>query len=208
MSLSQFQPRRPTSYPHFLGCETWLVWGICWTVAAAAPISGSQLPQADWLRADEATVRLDPSVFSSLPSSILIAMERRQCTVPQPFGSSRPRNVISGHFTQTGRIDWAVLCSRKKRSAVLVFHGKDYGEVDELGEAADSEYLQTVSGSGRIGFSRGLVVATPDVVRRSWHNGPRPRIVDRDGIADTFEGKGSVIWYWSDGKWIQLTGAD
>lgn len=180
---------------------------LCWAVAEA-PVLSAQLTPADWRHADAATVRLHPSAFSHLPSSIRTEMERRGCTVPQPFGSDRRRNVIRGHFTHAKRTDWAALCSRGKRSSVLVFHGKDFREVDELAEAADSEYLQTVPG-GRIGFSRALVVATPKMVRRSREDDvPKPRIIDHDGIVDAFEGKGSMIWYWFGEKWILLSGSD
>ena len=106
------------------------------------------------------------------------------------------------------RADWAVLCSRGRRSAVLVFHGKDFIEVEEFAETADSEYLQTVPG-GRIGFSRALVVATPDIVKQSREDAVRkPGVVDHDGIVDAFEGKGSTIWYWFEKKWNELAGAD
>ena len=132
-------------------------------------------------------------------------MERFGCTVPQPAGATRPGNVISGHFTQPDRTDWAVLCSRANQSKVLVFHGND---ASELGDAADVGYLQSQAG-GRIGFSRRLSVATPEAVRRAANNNqPQLRVIDHDGVVDAFEGKGATIWYWSEGKWIQLPGAD
>ena len=173
---------------------------MCVSVVAA------QLSAADWSRADAATVRLMPSAFSNLPLSVRSAMERRGCTVPQPVDSGRPRNVISGHFTDARSTGWAVLCSRERRSAVLVFRGKDFSDVDTLAEAPDSEYLQTVSG-GRIGFSRALSVAAPNVVKRSRF-ATKPGVVDHDGIVDVFEGKGSTIWYWSENKWISALGSD
>jgi len=169
-------------------------------------VVAGQLSPADWSRADAATVRLVPSAFSNLPPSVRSAMEQRRCTVPQPVDSGRPRNVISGHFTDAKSTGWAVLCSRERRSAVLVFHGKDFGDVDALAEAPDSEYLQTVSG-GRIGFSRALSVAAPKVVKQS-RVAAKPRVVDHDGIVDAFEGKGSTIWYWSGDKWISALGSD
>jgi hypothetical protein len=185
-------------------CRIWLV---CWA-AAEVSVLGVQLPQADWLRADIATVRLSPNTFPNLPVSIRNEMERRGCTVPQPFGSDRRRNVISGHFINATRTDWAALCSRGKRSVILVFHGKAFSDVDELADTADSDYLQTVPG-GRIGFSRGLAVATPAVIRRAPEAGdPKPRSIDHDGIDDAFEGKGSTIFYWTEGNWIRLQGAD
>jgi hypothetical protein len=180
---------------------------LCW-VAVETSVLGAQLTQTDWLRADAATVRLNPGSFPNLPSPIRTEMGRRGCTVPQPFGSDGQRNIISGHFTDAKRRSWAALCSRGRRSAVLVFHGNDFSEVDELAEAADSDYLQTVEG-GRIGYSRALGVATPNIVRRApVADGPKPQVIDHDGINDAFEGKGSTILYWIGEKWIRLQGSD
>jgi hypothetical protein len=137
-------------------------------------------------------------------------MEKRGCTVPQPAGSERRRNVITGHFTRAKGSEWAALCSRDRRSSVLVFHGDGFGSVDELGEGADADYLQTLPG-GRIGFSRALLVASPRTIKRiptEERASLRARVIDRDGIVDAFVGKGSMIWYWLDGKWVLLPGSD
>jgi hypothetical protein len=96
----------------------------------------------------------------------------------------------------------------ESRSVILVFHGKAFSDVDELADTADSDYLQTVPG-GRIGFSRGLAVATPAVIRRApVADDPKPRRIDHDGIDDAFEGKGSMIFYWTGEEWIRLQGSD
>lgn len=200
-------PIVPTSSRKRVFTEIFRIALLCGVLMQTAGLD-AQLTPADWLRADAATVRLMPSAFSKLPSSIRMAMERRGCTVPQPVGSDRPRNVISGHFIHAMQTDWAVLCSRARRSSILVFSGKDFSTVDELAEAADAEYLQTVPG-GRIGFSRALLVATPTIVKRiRVEDGPKPRIIDHDGIVDAFEGKGSMVWYRSGEKWIVLPGSD
>jgi hypothetical protein len=192
--------------PHLIGRNMGWICLLCWAFAAAS-VHGTQ-SNADWLRADAATVRLRPGSLARLPASIRIEMERRGCTVPQPFGSNRPRNVISGHFKEARRTDWAALCSRGGRSVVLVFHGTNFSAVDELDEAADSDYLQTVS-EGRIGFSRALAVVSPSIMKGTPDaNDLKPRVIDHDGIDDAFEGKGSTILYWTGKKWIRLQGAD
>jgi hypothetical protein len=180
---------------------------LCWTVAVT-PLAAAQPSPADWSRADAATVRVSPSAFTNLPSAIRTAMEKRGCTVPQPAGSERRRNVITGHFTGAKAREWAALCSRDRRSTVLVFHGDGSSKVDEVGEAADADYLQTRPG-GRIGFSRALLVASPRAIKRiRTDDGPKLRVIDHDGIVDAFEGKGSMIWYWLEGKWVLLPGSD
>lgn len=174
-----------------------------------SPLVHAQPPQAAWDRANESTVRLEPRAFSKLPSSVRVALERRGCTVPQTFEGERPENVVRGHFKGGTQTTWAALCSRNRRSAVLVFHGRDFGQIDELADAADADYLGTIGG-GRIGFSRRLTTIGAKRIKRFADSGddPVPQTIDHDGIDDAWVGKGSVIWYWHGGKWIWLVGAD
>ncbi len=112
----------------------------------ASSVGNAQFTRDDWGRADEATVRLSPSTFLTLPSSVRTELERRECTIPQPYGERvQEMNVVSGKFTSTGETDWAVLCSRQKRSAILVFHGGRSNDVEELAEEPDLNYLQVIS---------------------------------------------------------------
>jgi hypothetical protein len=190
----------------------WRVWGIslfAWLLAASS-IVGAQFTRADWLRADMATRRLNPSAFSSLPSRVRKAVEQRGCTIPQPSNADHPQNVISGEFTGSKHTDWAVLCSRERRSAILVFRGGNADQVDEFDEEADVQYLQVTTGKQEIGYSRLLTVAIPRMIRQSVHlrGAVKPRVIDHDGIESTFVGKASVIWYAVGEKWVQLSGAN
>jgi anti-sigma factor RsiW len=84
----------------------------------------------DWEQADRRTRRLLPAVFVDLPAPVRSELERRGCTVPQPFTSTRPANVIKGRFTSANQTDWAVLCSRQQASSILVFRrGRGAGVV-------------------------------------------------------------------------------
>jgi len=176
----------------------------------AALVSNAQFTRDDWDRADEATVRLSPSTFPTLPSVVRTELEHRGCTIPQPYGERvQEMNVVSGKFTSTSETDWAVLCSRLKRSAILVFHGGRSKEVEEIAEEPDLNYLQVISGSGRIGYSRQLVVATPREIRQHFLDRKHsPQKVNHDGVEDTFVEKASIVWYHSNRKWIKLSGAD
>jgi hypothetical protein len=177
----------------------------------ASVSSRSQLPPpAEWSRADAETVRLAPSRFPDLPAAIRRDLERRQCTVPQPYSAAagQPKNVIHGRFTSSTAIDWAVLCSRQRRSSILIFRGGDTVRIDGLASEADAEKLQ-VTGPGKIGYSRGIVVASPANIRA--HNRTATESLpplDHDGVDDAFLGKASVIWFWSGDRWRQLMGSD
>jgi hypothetical protein len=168
----------------------------------------AQSPSDAFTRADLATVRLDPDALTTLPGRVRTELKRRGCTIPQTEHTST-RNVVRGRFTNPARTDWAVLCSRLRISTILVFRGGSTTHVDELGTEPDAMYLQTIDGKGTIGYSRSLTVATPATIRARGQDDSEPRpALSHDGIEDAFEGKASLIWYWHDGKWLRLAGAD
>jgi hypothetical protein len=170
----------------------------------------SQLPSPEaWAEADRATRRLDPSEFADLPRTLQAELRRRGCGIPQPFTNGPRQNVIRGSFTQADQVDWAVLCSRRLSSAILVFRNGDSGAAAELARRPDADFLQVVE-PNRIGFSRALGVASAEYIREhhARYGGPEPPALTHAGINDVFVEKGSVVWYWHQGKWLQLTGAN
>jgi hypothetical protein len=171
------------------------------------------LPPAAWVEAAEAIVRLPPDAFPDLPVSIRVELQRRGCTVPQTYADQRPHNVIRGRFTSAEVTDWAVLCSYRGESSVLVFQSTDGRPVAELAKNADAEYLQhgvAGVGSRTIGFSRAIGVAGQEEILQDYerHGGPKPRRLTHDGIGDAFIEKASAVHYWDDGTWLQLLGSD
>ena len=128
--------------------------------------------------------------------------------VPQP-ATSRRANVIHGDFYGRGHVDWAVLCSRDQMSSILVFSGGDAAAVAELAPRPNADYMQQTEG-GRIGFSREIRVAPPVRILEHyrWHGGPRPPVLSHPGIDDAFIEKASVVWFWYQGQWRRLTGAN
>jgi hypothetical protein len=169
----------------------------------------AQLTRQDWLRADEQTVRLKPSAFPNLPSAISDELEHRGCAIPQPYGVNQPRNVVSGSFVAAGQTDWAVLCSRNKRSAILVFEGGRTGEVDEFADEPDLQYLQVVTRDNKLGYSRVLTCVSGQSLRkRIGVRAAKRRSIDHNGIEDAFVDKGSSFWYRANAKWVKLSAAD
>ncbi|HEX5475875.1 MAG TPA: hypothetical protein VFX12_14540 [Vicinamibacterales bacterium] len=177
---------------------------------AMALCAGASPVAQDWAAADRATRRLPPSLFTELPQAIRLELVRRGCTIPQPFAATEPQNVIEGPFTSADRVDWAVLCSRRGVSSILVFRGGATAAPDEFGAAPDSTYLETIDDRGTIGYTRALAVATPEYIRRHdvADGGPQPPPLDHEGIDDQFLEKASVVWYWYRGRWLELQGAD
>ena len=166
------------------------------------------LTAADWRRADLNVRRLPPSAFRELPAAVRAELEARQCRIPQEHFDRRPHNVIRGHFLSATSDDWAVLCSRRRVSTILVFVNSSASDVREIDRTADMNYLQTID-TERIGYSHRLHVAGPEVMRVYFgYVGPKPPRLSHDGIDDCFEEKGSVVRYFARGRWLKLPGAD
>jgi hypothetical protein len=181
--------------------------GLCWSllfIVASGPVVAQ-----DWAGADAATIRLKPSAFKNIPAAVRAELDRRGCTVPQPYGAKRPANVVCGRFASGKQMDWAALCSRERISVILVFRGGSTTDVAELAREPDVNFLQGI-GDGIIGYSRSLGVADAQYIRRHYIPGSGPLLppLDHEGINDIFVGKGSVVRYWSGGRWLQLGGAD
>jgi hypothetical protein len=171
------------------------------------PINAAE--SQDWARADQATRRLAPSAFVRLPAAVRAELERRGCTIPQPFSATQPANVITGRFTSTAGTDWAVLCSRQRTSSILVFRGGSASAVAEIASHPDINFLQAIGG-GVIGYSRALGVADAKYIQdhHERYGGPKPPPLDHEGINDIFVEKGSSVWYWHRGHWLKFAGAD
>jgi hypothetical protein len=181
-------------------------------VVASVLLGGAAIqPQrSDFDRADANTVRLPPSAFPDLPAPVRADLARRGCTVPQTFlRRGAPQNVIRGRFLSPEPTDVAVLCSRSRRSVILVYRGGVVPAIAELAGLPDAMFLQVVDATGGIGFSRLLTAAAPGHIRghAARVSGPHPA-VDHDGIEDYFLEKSSSILYWSGRKWLELPGAD
>ena len=163
----------------------------------------------EWEKANREVVRLAPSTFKQLPRELIQELERRGCTVPQVWGSRQPSNVIRGEFLKKGQSDWAVLCSVNMKSSILVFAA---GAPDNPMDIADGEDLNVLQGvgAGQIGYSRQIVPVGEKYILDHYHayGGPKPPPIDHLGINYVFVEKGSVVLYFYQGKWLQLTGAD
>ena len=163
-------------------------------------------PPAAWKDADARTTRLPPSAFAELSAPLRAELERRGCTIPQTYAGRGPHNVVRGSLRSAGSQDVAVLCSRNRVSAILVFWAGDPASVATLAERPDATYLQVVM-PGQIGFSRQITIATPKAIGARLAAADAASIA-HDGLEDAFIEKGSSIWYWRDDRWQELPGSD
>ena len=182
--------------------------GAIATMMCAAGLLAAQLPSPEaWSRADAATKRVAPSEFSDVSQPVRVELQRRGCTIPQVYTGGPLHNVIRGALRAAGQLDVAVLCSRQRTSAILVFWGGDAGNVSEIAARADANFLQVV-GPDRIGFSRAIRIASPSYIGHHQRGGAVRDSFAHDGIDDVFVEKASVVCYWREGKWLQLSGAN
>jgi len=167
---------------------------------------------------DSWIVRLPPTAFPELPANLVQELQRRGCTIPQEaFSKLKPNNVIKGVFARPGQIDWAVLCSVKGVSTILVFWIGSEENPAAIVPAADSNYLQGAGGTISLfegdqwAYSRRIEpMGMADIVRYhdQEHLGiPLPPI-EHQGINDEDEGKAFLVWYYYDGQWLKVAGGD
>ena len=194
-------------------------------VSATLRPTFAQLPEDLKRRFDDADrriVRLSPTAFPELPRAVASELDHRGCTVPQTPHTKRRQNVISGEFARPGQTDWAVLCSVNRTSwlgtlfstphyvsSILVFWNGSAKDPAEIAPKEDRTFLQGITAT-EIGFSRIIGAAGKDFIMRHYraYGGPTPPEIRHQGIDDGFAEKGSETWYFHNGKWLKLTGAD
>lgn len=171
-----------------------------------------QQSQRDWAaRADDAIGkirRVPVEAFPELPAAVAGVLRARNCRVPQPSPEGAPRNAIRGDFFVKGEAGWAVLCSVNNSTALLAFRNDRDAKPDTVTIRDDRTYLQMNSDS--ISYSRQITTAGHDYIMRHYraYGGPEPPPIDHHGIDDAFLEKASTTWYFYQGKWLPLRGAD
>lgn len=171
---------------------------------------------AAWAQAGpsaESIRRLPPSAFPLVPLAIRHALERRHCLVPQPYDAAAPTNVAQGDFTAAKMSEWAILCSARDTSRIVIYRLLSSGDaraVDSLERAADISWMQGI-GDGRWGFSRLLRTLPRDRIR-AWRrdDGGRaiPQPMDHDAIEQAFIGKAADAFYHAAGRWYRRVTTD
>jgi hypothetical protein len=172
------------------------------SIALVVALFTAQSPQPQILR-------LSPSAFPDVPANLVHELQRRGCTVPQETFSKKRNNLIKAELAKPGQTDWAVLCSVKGVSTIIVFWNGSEKNPAAISPAGDSNYVQSL-GHGEFGYSRGIDAVGRDFIMRHYdaYGGPKPPPIDHQGIEDVFIEKASVVWYFYEGQWLKLAGAD
>jgi hypothetical protein len=169
--------------------------------------------QRDWQERGEEAIgkirRLPVEAFPELPPAVAGVLLARNCGAPQPSAGGNPRNVIRGEFFARGEAGWAVLCSVNNSTALLAFRNDRDTDPDTVTTSEDRNYLQGLDGD-TIRYSREITAAGRDFIMRHYraYGGLEPPPIDHHGIDDAFLEKASITWYFHNGKWLRLQGAD
>jgi hypothetical protein len=169
--------------------------------------------QREWAaRAAKAVVnirRLAVEAFPELPAPVAGVLRARHCRVPQPEAGDARRNVIRGEFFAKGELGWAVLCSLNNSTSLLAFRNDSDSNPDTVTTTEDRVYVQLHDG-GEALYARQIAPVNHEFILNHYraHGGPEPPPIDHHGIDDAFLEKASITWYFHDGEWLQLQGAD
>jgi hypothetical protein len=117
--------------------------------------------------------------------------------------------VIRGEFFAKGDAGWAVLCSINNRTALLAFRSDRDTNPDTVTTTEDRGYVSGLD-TGNFGYSREITAVGRDFILGHYraYGGPKPPPLDHQGVDDAFLEKASVTWYFHEGKWLRLQGAD
>ena len=152
--------------------------------------------------------RISPTDARGLPINLVRQLQRRSCTIPQEQYSKKISNVIKGEFARPGQKDWAVLCSVKGVSTILVFWNGSEKNPASIAPMEDRIYIQAFRKS-ESSYSRGIRPVGRDFITLQ-HNGYGGRAlppINHQGIADTFTDKAPTVWYYYQGQWLKLPGS-
>lgn len=156
-----------------------------------------------------------PGSILSLPAEIRLDLAARQCLIPRYAYNigAEDHSQAKGHFRSKVTVDYAIVCHIPPRKVqnVLVYsrsNGAWSGEIIEHGTYDPSPTVDKCEAQ--------VDVATPKDIRfyaRSFapvdpQESKLLLRLDHDGINVGICDKASVVYYFSNGKWLQFQGAD
>jgi hypothetical protein len=167
------------------------------TEAGNAVVDGSSVPYL--IR------RLPVSSFPELPAQIADVLNQRGCTIPQTYEAHRPENVLHASLEKSGASDWAVLCSARGITSLLVFFDGAPQKPTVLASAPEKSRLQAQAAGKPFGFNWGIDPASPQSVHEAQVSvGHRSSLLDHDALADSVIDHRTIYHFYSNGRWTLL----
>jgi hypothetical protein len=161
------------------------------------------------------TYRLSPDSIPDLPASVVTMLKKRAGMVPQP-GRGERANAVSGAFSSKGAIEWAVLCSVRDTSQILILNAASGAIVDSVDKTPDLNYLESEDGVlWVVGETVSLESAEslsvkPDssVMDSQAFAAIFPKPIDHDAVGHWYSDKGGEVLYSANGRWYRVSRGD
>jgi hypothetical protein len=162
---------------------------------------------AQQAKGPETQTRVSPDAYKSAPASVRDALKARHCELPSTQHWDNTRlNIVSGHFVAREQTDWAAICILPDGTTrALIFWGKGTPCPAEIRHGWT---LETKFPAGQAGSLYLLRQSAKEIlVYRKFFGDPNTNPVTHDGVEVGGE-KASLIYYCSNGQWLELQGAD
>lgn len=179
-----------------------------------ASLQSVRAEEINWAEEAKKIKYLSPDAFPNVPKSVRVKLTAMRCQIPQAdFDSDgtghEPNNLIKGSFTGKNKAEWAALCSVNKESKLVLLYGKNFSRMVELSPTERDQGGLQGSGDGNAYYSWVISTVNPAGVKHYLkRDGMQLQNVNHDGISVGFQGKGSNVRYFYQGKWIEIPGAD
>jgi|GEM_PF-3801078 len=158
---------------------------------------------------------ISPDSFPELPKPVRDSLVSRRCQIPLP-GAARA-SVITGAFTAKGAVEWAVLCSVRDTSQILILNARNGAVVHSLNRSGDSGWIQS-NGNHTWLFSRVIAVVAMSQLNivpadttsedAVYYGAFLPKPIDHDGIDEAFLDKASTTFYFAQRHWFNVGSSD
>ena len=148
---------------------------------------------------------LPPSAFPDLPLGIVQKLQERGCQIPQIQRRKR-YNAIQGSFIKSGQADWAVLCTTKKVTELLVFPNGSSDQVMMIASFHNGFSKWAISPMAARDFPKewlpkdGSSPLDHDAISSFAEFGER-----QDGCLYCYSADGKVL-YFDQGQWSEVSG--
>jgi hypothetical protein len=183
------------------------------TIKVKVPFTISASEQASEQVYNPVAKERAPESIQQLPMEVSRDLVKRQCLIPKYVGEVGTQDdaYTTGHFRSASSVDYAVVChipARKVQSVLVYSNAKGAwnGEIIARGTFDPAPHAEDKC-EATVG-----VATSKDILDHARAYAPEelkqlPRL-DHNGVGVGICEKASIIYYFHQGKWLQLQGAD
>lgn len=161
------------------------------------------LPQ--YQKALQSITTRDPKTIKELPPELLFYLQREKCVIPYIKESKNSQGWLTGHFVDPQQTDYAALClTPQKEMTIKILFGEKRPCPISIGYGMIQKYI-VPEGTDNFSFGRVLLKANEKRLDYYAYKDKLKRPAKgQEGIEDTLLGRGSLIYYCLDHRWVAL----